>query len=100
MAATFQQMRRRKADQNQDEIAEIKQELGEHRFMLDRFDTALFATDTENENGQRGLMVIGKRLDAFMDIACLTWKVLKGIAATVVAGLASLGAVGKAFGWW
>lgn len=94
--------RRRTADRDprNHEMTEMRGTLAEHGVQLEKMNTALFAPDADNENGQRGLMTTARRLDIYMDAFCAVWNAAKRIVVATVSGLVGLGSVGKAFGWW
>ena len=78
----------------------LDERLGNQDALLGKFNTAMFAQDAGNENGQPGLMVTARNIDqhitAVCNIAKWTWK---SLAALIAVG-APMAAMGKALGWW
>jgi len=67
---------------------------------MERFETALFALTAENEFGRPGLVVTADRLDAHLDTICRVARWFKATVLGLLAGGASLAAIGKHIGWW
>lgn len=65
-----------------------------------RFETALFSRDEENEFGRPGLVVTADRLDAHLDALCQAAKFAKALVLGLLAGGASVAAIGQSLGWW
>lgn len=63
---------------------------------MERFETAMFARNADNEFGRPGLMVTADRLDNHLDALCKAARFFKWIVG-IVAGCAGFG---KALGWW
>ena len=73
---------------------------------LRRLDTAMFAKDSDNDNGVNGVMVIMQRIDQHIDVARAWAKTIKraikwvGVVATTVGAVAGAAYYGRAAGWW
>ncbi|MCC6531513.1 MAG: hypothetical protein IT531_03110 [Burkholderiales bacterium] len=66
---------------------------------LDRFDTAMFAKDSDNEFNRPGLVITADRLDKHLDTICKVAVFLKNVAIGVFGAAASAATLAKAMGW-
>lgn len=67
---------------------------------MNRFETAMFAPDEHNEFGRPGLMRTADRLDSHLDALCKFAKFAKALVLGLLAGAASIAAIGQSLGWW
>lgn len=78
----------------------VRAQIGDLDRRMDRFETALFATDENNEFRRPGLVVTANRLDAHLDAICKAAKFAKALVLGLLAGAASVAAIGQSMGWW
>ena len=82
--------RRRKTTNDavsQAEFADYKTETAKHRLdmqrRMDDIHTAIFATDSDNENDQPGLMITAKKISDHIDNVCRVakwaWRLMVGL---------------------
>lgn len=67
---------------------------------MDRFETAMFAPDSDNEFGRPGLMRTADRLDSHLDTLCKVASWAKAAILGILAAGASMAAIGNSLGWW
>jgi hypothetical protein len=70
---------------------------------LEKIDTALFATDDENEYGITGLMVTARKMSSHIDTVCTLGRFTKKAAqwlAAVASAVSAIWFLGFQLGWW
>lgn len=86
-----------------DFVSNVDRRLDTQDAILGRLDTAMFAKDSDNENGAPGVFVVIQKVNTHIDVFCALAKTAKKVikfAFWFLTGFGGTIAAGRAAGWW